>query len=229
MHTYGFLGLAAIIFLTLYFIRKRTYRYGVGSSQKWLQAHLYIGILCVILILMHSSPPFTGSLSIALLVLFLLVIISGIVGSLIYSIIPLQLTKYGREVKTKDEIMMSIQNYIETADRLVLDTSEDFKKMYHKNIRPLIRSKKTNWEYMFLKETEIIMSRMKMIERCRKKLMRQDMYELDMLSSLLVEKEKLSFMLMKINLHGIWLNFHLPLSSALIMATLIHIWSILYF
>jgi hypothetical protein len=226
---YGILGFASVLFLLLYIVRKRVYRFHIGSTYSWLQAHSYIGILSLVIICMHSRFSITGTYSIFLVIFFLVVVISGIVGSLIYSIIPLQLTKYGREVKTNEDIIKDMKNCLKVADRMVENTSGEFKSVYKKKIRPFIRSKRTRWEYWILKENELLSKRRDMIEKYKNVNTGQDMYELDMLSSLLAEKEKLSFMLAKIKLQSIWLSFHLPLTTALLMAILIHVWSILYF
>jgi cytochrome b561 len=226
---YGILGFACILFLTFYFARKNTYRYQLGSTHSWLQAHIYIGILSLILVLLHSDFTFEGIFSIFLFILFLLVIISGILGSLIYTNIPLSLTKYGRDTKPRDEIIRDIDNHLNEADKLVFNTSKECKEMYQKKIRPIFQSKRTKWQYIFMEEKELLDKRRKGIEQCKSLASAQDIYEINILSSLLIEKEKLSFMLAKINLQSIWLNVHLPITTAMLAAVIIHVWSIIYF
>ena len=226
---YGISGTVLILVLTLYIIRKNMYQFRVGSEQGWLQSHLYLGIVCFILIHMHSGFIFTGTFSIFLFILFLLVIISGIAGSLIYIIIPLSLTKYGRDIKSEIEIIHDVENYLKQADELVSHTSDNFKKFYRKKIRPFFLSKKAKWKYFFMEEKELLDKRRGLIERYKHLVSGQDIYELDILGSILIEKERLSFMFAKLRLQKMWLNFHLPLTSALFVATIIHILSIIYF
>jgi len=226
---YGILGITAVFFLSLYIIRKNIYRYRLGSTQTWLQAHIYIGIISLVLIFVHSGFNITGTFSIFLLVLFLLVIISGIIGSLIYNITPLSLTKYGRDVKPKDEVVNIMENYLKEADRLVSNTSDEFREIYQKRIRPFFQSKRTKWGYLFMEEKELIDKRRKMVESCKNMVPGQDIYDLNILSSILVEKAKLSFMWAKTKMQGAWLNFHVPLTSAMLAAAVIHIWSIIYY
>ncbi len=226
---YGILGTALIPFLTLYIIRKKVYRYRFGSAQGWLQSHLYIGVICFALIHMHSGFTLKGTFSISLFVLFLLVIISGVVGSLIYIIIPLSLSKYGRDVKSEDEIIHDIENYLKEANDLVPNTSETCKEFYRKEIRPFFLSKRTKWKYLFMEEKELLDKRRDLIERCKNMVPNQDVHELDILGSILIEKEKLFFMLVKLRLQKIWLSFHLPLTSALFVAIIIHILSMIYY
>jgi cytochrome b561 len=226
---YGILGIVAIIFLTIYIIRKNTYRYRHGSMHSWLQAHIYIGIISLVLVVMHSGFNFTGVFSIYLLILFFLVIISGIIGFLIYNDVPRSLAKYGRDVKPDEEIVNSMENYLKEADNLVSKTSDEFKKLYQTGIRPFFRSKRTKWKYLFIEEKELINKRKDMIERYKNILSGKDIYDLNILSSILIEKEKLAFMWTKIKVLKVWLNIHMPLTFALLAMVLIHILTIFYF
>lgn len=226
---YGILGFASILFLALYLIRRNIYRYSLGSTQSWLQTHIYIGIISLILVLLHSGFTLHGTFSILLFILFLLVIISGIVGSLIYTVIPLSLTKYGRDTKPKDEIISDIENYLKEADRLISKTSNECRTIYKKKIQPILKSKRTKWQYLLMEEKELLDRQRKMMEKCKNKVSHQDSYEIGILSSILIEKEKLSFMLAKLNLQNIWLTVHMPLTIAMFTAVIIHIWSIIYF
>lgn len=226
---YGILSIASVIFLALYIIRKNTYRYRLGSTQSWLQAHIYIGIISLVLVLMHSGFNLTGTFNIFLFVLFVLVIISGIVGSLIYNITPLSLMKFGREIMPEDEIINNMEKYLKEADRLVLNTSGEFREMYQKTIRPFFQSKRTKWEYLFMEERELISKRRNMVERYKGMVSKQDIYDLNILCAVLIEKERLSFMWTKTKMQRAWLNFHTPLTSAMLAAAVIHILSIIYY
>ncbi len=226
---YGILGMASLVFLFLYIIRKNTYCCKLGATQSWLQAHMYFGIISLVLIFMHSSFNITGIFNVFFLALYHLVFISGIVGSILYSVIPLSLTKYGRDMKSEAEIIGGIENFLVKADNLVSNTSDPFKDIYEKNIRPFLKSRRTKWEYLFSEEKELINKFRKMMEGYKDKVPSQDIYDLDILGSLLIEKEKLSFMWAKTKILKTWLSFHLPLTAALLTAAGAHIWSILYF
>jgi hypothetical protein len=178
---------------------------------------------------MHSGSDFTGRFSMVLLILFLLVIVSGIVGSLIYKTIPLSLIKYGRDIKPKNEIISDMEKYSIEADKLVSNASREFQEIYKEKIMPFFRSKRTKWEYLFMEERELINKRREMMENCKNLVPNRDIYDLNILSSSLIEKERLSFMCTKIKLQNAWLNFHLPLSSAMLTMALIHILMLFYF
>jgi hypothetical protein len=143
IEVYGILATVLVIFLALYAVRKKSYSYRIGSREGWLQAHYYTGIISSILILMHFEFKPSGTFSIFLSILFFLVIISGVIGSLIYVYVPLHLTKYGRSLKTEEEISSSIDNYLKEADSLISGTSDDLKKLYAAKIRPYLMQGQT--------------------------------------------------------------------------------------
>ena len=225
----GITAAAAVLFLTLYVFRKNIYRYKLGSTQVWLQAHTYIGVISLVLVLMHSGFDFTGTFSTLLLIIFFLVIVSGVVGSLIYSIVPRSLNKYGREIKADVETFDQLGDYLKNSDKLVSTTSDEFKDFYIKNIRPFLLSKGTQWKYLFTEERELINRRREIMKVFRAMVPSQDIYDLDTLTSILVEKEKLSFIHTKVKVQRVWLNFHMPLTLAMLTMVVVHVWSIIYY
>lgn len=90
-------------------------------------------------------------------------------------------------------------------------------------------SKRTKWEYLLMEERELIEKRRHMIEGYKIMVPGRDIHDLNLLGSLLAEKEKLSFMQAKLRLQGAWLTFHMPVSAALLTAAAIHIVSVLYY
>ena len=227
--TYGILCAVSILFLSLYSVRKNSYSQKLGTRQSWMEAHIYIGIISSVLLFMHFSFKPTGTFSIFLSILFFLVVISGITGAIIYSYVPLSLTKFGRTVKSLEEINSSIENSLDEADNLVSGVSDKLKTFYKDNIRSIIESKKTKWRYLSMTEKELLQNRRKLIEKCRSIVPGQDIHDLDILSSILIEKEKLSFMQAKLRMQEAWLTVHMPLTFTLLTATLIHIVTVLYY
>lgn len=226
---YGILSTVAILFLTLYRIRKNIYRYKFGSIQNWLRAHIYIGVINLVLVFMHSGFNLSGNFSIFLLLLFLLVIASGVVGSLVYTIVPLSLTKSVSDTKSEDETINSINKILKETDSLMSNASKELKAIYQKKIRSFFRSKRFKWQYLFMEADELINRRRNMIESYSNKVSKQNIHELNILSSMLIEKERLSIYLFKMKMLRFWLYFHAPLTSAMIAATAIHILSTLYY
>ena len=153
---YGVLGICFIIFLALYNIRLKIYSSAVGSAHGWLVAHIYIGVLTVLVIIIHANSSISGSLNIITFILFLVVVLSGIVGLLIYKSVPLSLSKYGRDVLAVDEIKKRITKYQGELEKSVTGMTIDSRKFYEKYLKSVFKSKRMKFRYLFMLETEIV-------------------------------------------------------------------------
>ncbi|MBI4825223.1 MAG: hypothetical protein HY807_02190 [Nitrospirae bacterium] len=226
---YGFLCLLLLLALTLYIFRKSIYSYRVGSQQAWLQSHIYIGIISLSLLLMHSGFRLTGTFSIFLAIIYCLTFISGIAGALIYRSVPLSLVKFGRKTKSEEELIGNLKNFLEEADSLVSKTSNELKKIYEEKIRPSIELNRTKWEYLFMEERDLLDKRRGEIEGFKASVLSQDIHDLNTLSTIFIESEKTSFVLAKMKIQEAWLGLHMPLTLALLTCVIIHIAVILYY
>lgn len=86
---FGVVGGLIILFELLLWPRKRVRSWRLGSAQTWLRAHIWLGLLCLPLVLMHARLLVIGGLlNVALMTLFLIVIASGIWGLVLQQYIP---------------------------------------------------------------------------------------------------------------------------------------------
>lgn len=87
----GIVGSVLILFECLYWARKKVRTWRLGTAQAWLRAHIWLGLLTVPLLFMHSGFRFGGLLSTVLMVILLLVVGSGVVGLILQQFLPRQL------------------------------------------------------------------------------------------------------------------------------------------
>jgi hypothetical protein len=76
----GIVAAAIMVFELLLWPRKLLRRWRLGAAKAWLRAHIWLGLLTVPLVILHSGFHWGGQLSTALAVLFIVVIASGIFG-----------------------------------------------------------------------------------------------------------------------------------------------------
>lgn len=226
---YGIIGFVLIIFLAFYKVRKSIYRTKLGTLQTWMQAHIYIGIISTVLVAMHAGFRAGGIFSALLLTLFLLTVFSGIAGAMIYNTIPVSVNKYGRGVLPLEEMEGKIAGYLGEADKSVEHAHDDFKKLYREKIRALFVHKGAKWSYLLSEERTILKKQKALFEKFKKMAPPQNIYDISMLNTLSMEKEKLAFMWIKLKMLRVWLNFHMPLSFAMITAAIAHIITVFYF
>ncbi len=85
----GIVGGLIILFELLLWPRRRVRSWRLGSAQSWVRAHVWLGLLAVPLVLLHARLLFIGGLlNQALMVVFFLVIASGIWGLVLQQSIP---------------------------------------------------------------------------------------------------------------------------------------------
>jgi len=85
---FGVVGSGLMIFAGLLAGRKKLPRLPIGSARLWLKAHIWLGLLSVPLILFHAGFRWGGLLEQALLIVFALVILSGLAGVAFQQYLP---------------------------------------------------------------------------------------------------------------------------------------------
>ncbi|WP_145091046.1 hypothetical protein [Anatilimnocola aggregata] len=120
--TYGVLAAAIIVFECLLVVRKtslfRTSRW-LGSAQFWMKAHIWLGLLAVPLVIMHSGFDWGGWLSSLVAGVFALVTASGIYGLYMQNIIPRRLLELVPDETIHSQIDDVAQQLAADARRLV--------------------------------------------------------------------------------------------------------------
>ncbi len=85
---YGSIGSAFMLFAGLLGARKKVPIWRVGRAQAWMRGHLWLGTLSFPLILFHSGFHFGVGLTKALMWMFVVVFVSGIVGAVLQHFMP---------------------------------------------------------------------------------------------------------------------------------------------
>jgi hypothetical protein len=89
----------SMLFLTLFNLRKKLTMLPIGSNAIWLQVHIYLGWLTVLLFALHVGwrvPD--GFIEITLAILFIVVAGTGVLGVALSRALPKRLTRRGEEV-----------------------------------------------------------------------------------------------------------------------------------
>lgn len=84
----GLFAGAVILFEMLLWPRKKLRGKRLGKTRKWLSLHVWLGIVILPLGVIHSGYHFGGFLTTALMVLFLIVILSGVFGTALQQWLP---------------------------------------------------------------------------------------------------------------------------------------------
>jgi Fe-S-cluster-containing dehydrogenase component/CRP-like cAMP-binding protein len=118
----GLTGLGSIAFAMTYPARKQFYRRRCGPLRYWMLAHVYVGLIAGIVLLIHGGRDSGGLLTSLLMVSFDLVIVSGIFGIGCYLIVPRIMTSIEgdplliEDLRARREELRKMLGLIDTSD-----------------------------------------------------------------------------------------------------------------
>ena len=85
---FGSIAFVIFIFAALFGLRKKLLRWRIGSVQSWMRAHIWLTLLTIPLVILHSGFRAGGPMTILLLWLYAIVMVSGIYGLILQHRIP---------------------------------------------------------------------------------------------------------------------------------------------
>lgn len=117
--TFGTAGLILMLYAGVLGLRRRVPTWRVGRATTWMKGHLWLGLLSYALILFHSGFQLGGPLTVLLMVLFTVVLASGIYGIVLQQYVPrLMMTRVPLET-VYEQIDAVVRQLRDEADALV--------------------------------------------------------------------------------------------------------------
>jgi hypothetical protein len=124
----GMFGVLLFLFIYLYPIRKKWAWLGrQGSSKRWLDIHVLLGLLAPVFVTFHSSFKFSGIAGIAYWIM-IVVALSGVVGRYIYAQIPRNLNSAELSLREAQEQSLRITTQLKNTGIL---SSRDIDGLLH--------------------------------------------------------------------------------------------------
>ncbi|MEE8525694.1 MAG: hypothetical protein V3T72_17290 [Thermoanaerobaculia bacterium] len=227
---YGIVGVLLILLLLAFGIRKRAYRSALGTLDGWLQAHVYLGLASVFVVLFHTGFRFQDQIATASFLVLLAVVSSGIVGAAFYTGLPRRLTAVGGNL-TAEEISAELNRLAAMMARLASGSSPAFRKI-HQQLQSRARPGRLAGWRLLVSGRE----RSESGDRWEPLLALVGDDERETLRKLLVLSRQHRELHQRLrrqqrykNLLEAWLYLHLPLSILLIVLVAVHVVAALYF
>lgn len=85
---FGTIALSIFIFAALLGVRKKLVLWRVGTVQRWLRAHIWLTLLTIPLVILHSGFRLGGPMTALLIVLYIIVMVSGVYGLVLQHHMP---------------------------------------------------------------------------------------------------------------------------------------------
>jgi hypothetical protein len=106
---FGIAAATLMAFEWLLNARKRVPTWNLGRAETWLKGHIWLGALAVPLAVFHSGFRLGGSLAAALMIVFALVVLSGVLGLVLQQFLPRLMTVSARGETIYEQIPHVIQ------------------------------------------------------------------------------------------------------------------------
>jgi hypothetical protein len=144
---FGIAGYTLMLYAGFLGVRKKMPVLRIGRAQTWMRGHLWLGLLSFPLILFHGGFAWRGPLTAVLMLLFLIVMVSGILGAALQHYLPRVMLQQVPMETIYEEIPHVREQLREEADQLVeataqVDVEHDdkvrFRETYHAKIRPVL-------------------------------------------------------------------------------------------
>ena len=225
----GWVLMTVMILLALYNMRKRLPFLSLGSSEAWLQVHVYAGFFTVVLFLIHLNFRMpTGWFEGVLAWLYLLVTGSGIVGLFFSRVLPRRLATRGGEV-IYEKIPALRHALRQEAEALALAggaspvaTSSVIADFYLLHLHDFFQGPKYFWPHLF-NSRRPLNALMREVDDVRGYLNEAERATLQKLSDLVRRKDGLDYHYSLQLVLKLWLFVHIPLTYSLLLWTLAHI------
>jgi hypothetical protein len=118
---FGSISLAIFVFAALLSLRKKIPLWRVGTVQRWLRAHIWLTILTIPLVILHSGFRFGGGMTTFLMVLYGIVMVSGFYGLFLQHVMP-RLMKERLPAETVFEQIPHIRSQLAAAAEKMRDS-----------------------------------------------------------------------------------------------------------
>ena len=132
----GFVGLAGIIGVMAYPVRRQVYRQRGGPLRYWMLAHSYLGVIAGIVLLLHGGRRSGGPLTTALMISFDLVILTGLFGILCYYFAPRMLTKIEGQPLLIEDLLARREELAEEIGAATAAVSNQTRELIQRRVLP---------------------------------------------------------------------------------------------
>ena len=126
---FGILGFAFMIFAALLGARKKVPVWRVGRAQTWMRGHLWLGLLSLPLIVLHSGFRYGHGLTAVLMTLLIIVVASGVFGAALQHYMPRVMTREVTMETIYEEIGHVRAQLLEEAEELVKQATTGIAKV----------------------------------------------------------------------------------------------------
>lgn len=223
----GWTLFAMILFLATYNLFKRFPYFPLGASATWLQAHIYVGLGTLIIFGLHIGMRLpNGALELVLAILYVTVAASGIFGLVISRVFARRLTVRGGEILF-DRIPRRLGMLRRAAERVIqrslVETESTLLPDYYiARLEPFFASHR-NFRHHLIHSSRPRKSLLADIDAQKRYMSAAETAYLTEVTDLVEQKDDLDYQYVHQALLKYWLFVHVPLTYALLVFAVVHL------
>lgn len=229
----GWILWLSVIALALLGVVKKLSVVSVGTSRVWLQLHIYLGFLSVVLFALHTGLRLPdGYLEIMLFWLYCVVAGSGFVGLGLSRMLPRRLSARGEEV-IFERIPIFMRHLREHSERLVVKSVEEGRStvmadFYQARLACFFSGPRGFWAHILGvdRACAVLIEEARAIDRYLDEGQRAIRVELE---AAIKKKDELDFHFAAQAVLKYWLFVHVPLTYGLLIVSLLHVFIVYAF
>jgi len=229
---YGIAAFALILLLAFFGIRKRWYRSTFGTLEQWLQSHIHLGILVMVILFFHAGGHFNDKIAVTALILAAIVVVSGVAGAILYVTIPRLLTEVESNL-TIEEISDQLNQLARSMARVASGKTEPFQRIFTGLINESKPGWLAGWRLLFVRSRERKSQAPGEWSNLLGLVAREE--QEDLRQMLVVSRQRKELLLRLLyqqrykNAVESWLYIHVPFTFALLVFAVIHIVAVFYY
>src|SRR6185369_10909229 len=215
-----------------YALRKQVYRRRAGALRYWMLAHVYIGVIAGVVLILHSGPRTGGLVTSFLYVAFDLTILSGVVGIITYIVAPRIMTRIEGEPLLVEDLEGRRKELLGEV-RTILDKSDGWlKEEIRDRVYPRFLSYGFLWRQIWRREelkALLAQARQEFKDRTTR-------WTTDEERNLLLSAVETAVTLRRVDallaLHWLlrfWIPMHIFATSVMLVLMLVHIAQVIFF
>ena len=227
----GTIGALLIVWLMALGIRKR--RYGANFNlSAWVSAHVYLGLSLIVIATLHTGFQFGWNIHTLAYVLMMVVILSGAFGIYAYTRFPKLMTE-NRRAASRDELLFQVGEIDSECKKLMMRLPNNVSDVM---LKATEETKLGGTIFQILSGRDKTCASVVAFERLQTLVGDVDDQHTQKTRQSMILMGKKCFLLNTLRrdiqvkaLLDIWLSVHVPMSIALIVALIIHVFSVFYY
>ena len=222
----GWALLCCIVALAAFNVRKKLPFLALGKASTWLQWHIYLGLWSLVLFAAHLGFEIpNGRLEVTLALLYVLITVSGIFGSIISRTYAPALIRQGESViyERIPAIRASLQTQAEELVlRAVQANAETISEFYSRKLLRFLTGPRNVLAHI-IGSDHPLHALLSEINVMRPYMVDKELKIMDQLANIVRAKDCLDFQYARQGLLKLWLFVHVPLSAGLLIFGVLHL------